>query len=351
MIRHFFTLLFTCSVFLSASAQGQEMDPMVKSGIQKYDAKNFAGALQDFSSFISKNKPTIDKYLKDKAAYDKLTEYEKALVENAQLLDRRNDLAMPYYYRGMCNLNTGNKDAAMQDFDMAIQLDSKYPDPLYQRGKMLVENGKKEEGCIQIRTAADLGSAAAKELYEENFCWNASLNYMKEGTTKFNLGQYNEAINDFDLAIKLNPDSANLFNKRGQCYYALGKFDKALLDFGKALERDSSKAEYYFRKGLCYYSQEKHQQAFSEFSKAIQMDNNYADAYLYRAYSCEGMANSKSAIYDYGQVIRIKPEDGLAYFKRGLLKQDMKDHTACKDFKQAAALGYEDAADYAASCK
>jgi tetratricopeptide (TPR) repeat protein len=351
MLKHFVLLLFTGAIVVGAGAQKSEMDPLMKSGIQKYDSKNFNGALQDFSGYISQHKTEIDKFIKDKTAYDKLTEYEKALVENAQLLDHRNDLAQPYYYRGMCYLNTGNKDAAKGDFDMAVQLDPTYAEPHYQRGKMMVEGGKKEEGCIEIRTAVDLGSASAKELYEENFCWNASINYSSEGKTKYNLGKYAEAIGDFDLAIKLNPDSASFWSRRGMCYYSLGKFDKAMADFTQAIQRDSASPEYFYRRGLCYYSLEKHQLAFTDFSRSLQNDNNFADAFLYRAYACEGMANTKSAIYDYGQVIRIKPNDGLAYFKRGLLKQDLKDKTACKDFKQAAALGYEDAADYAASCK
>jgi tetratricopeptide (TPR) repeat protein len=351
MIKHVLTLFFAGTIALFCTAQGKEMDPTLKGGIQKYDAKNYASALQDFNTVINKNKVDADKFLKAKADYDKLTDYEKALVEQNNLLEGRNDLAMPYYFRGMCNLNLGSKDAAMSDFSTAVGLDSKYAEPLYQRGKMKILDGKKEEGCIEIRGAADLGSEAAKELYEENFCWNASLNYVKEGSTKFNLGKYEEAIIDFNLAIKLNSDSAGNFLKRGQCYYALGKFDKAILDFTKAIEKDSNRAECFFRRGLAYYSLEKHQLAFTDLSYAIHLNSNYSDAYLYRAYACEGMANPKSAIYDYGQVIRIKPDDGLAYFKRGLLKQDGKDKSACKDFKQAAALGYEDAADYAASCK
>src|ERR1051326_4633637 len=138
MMKYLLSFILPCTFILNLAAQQPEMDPLVKSGIQKYDAKNYAGASQDFSSFISKSKADIDKYLKQKADYDKLTDYEKALVESAQVFDGRNDLAVPYYYRGMCNLNTGSKDDAMSDFNMDISLDSKYADPLYERGKMKI---------------------------------------------------------------------------------------------------------------------------------------------------------------------------------------------------------------------
>lgn len=352
MIKSFLSLFLAVSMFYSAQGQTkQEMDPAVKSGIQKFDAKNYQGALQDFSGAITKFKAEEDKYLKSRVEYDKLSDYQKAMVENNDLFEARTDLAIPYYYRAVCQLNLQNKAEAMKDLDKALVLDSKYTLAIYQRGKLKIENGDKENGCIEIRLAADLGSEAAKELYEENFCWNASFNYAKQGTTNFTLGKYDEAINDFNLAIKLNPDSGSNFIKRGMCYYAQGKFDKAIADYTKAISRDSIRAEGWYRRGLCYYSLEKHQQAFTDLSFAIQKDNNYVDAFLYRAYACEGLANTKSAIYDYGQVIRLKPNDGLAYFKRGLLKQDSDKKTACKDFKQAVVLGYDDAAEYAASCK
>jgi hypothetical protein len=62
------------------------------------------------------------------------------------------------------------------------------------------------------------------------------------------------------------------------------------------------------------------------------------------------MENFRSACYDYSEAIRIKPKDGLAYYKRGLANQDAKDNSACKDFKMAASFGLEDAKSLAESC-
>ncbi|MEW6470098.1 MAG: tetratricopeptide repeat protein [Bacteroidota bacterium] len=326
-------------------------DPLLKSGKQKYDAKNYQGAMQDFSALINKNDAQTKSYLKKKADYDKLTEYEKALIESAELLTDRPDLAKPYYYRGMCYLGLGNKTNASKDFDMAISILPKYADAMYERASLKMQEGKKDEACIEMRAAADLGSEKAKDAFEDNFCWSASMNYVKEGTTKLNLAQYDAAIIDFNLAIKLSPDSAGIYIKRGQCWYGLGKFDKAILDFTKAISLDENKPEYYYRRGLAFYSQEKFKEASEDFGRAVKLDQNYADAWLYRAYCSEGLNNPKDALYNYGQVIRIKPDDGLAYYKRGLLKRDMKDKTCCSDFKKSAALGYEDAQADAEGCK
>ena len=357
MIKQLISVIFFFAITIAVSAQTAPKttapleDPLMKSGKQKYDAKNFQGAMQDFNSLINKNDAETKKYLKKRLDYEKLTEYEKALIESAELLTERADLAKPYYYRAMCYLGLGNKPDATKDLDIALSIVPKYSDALFERATLKMETGNKDDACIDMRAAADMGSEKAKDAFENNFCWSNSMNYVKEGTTKMNLAQYDAAIVDFNLALKLNPDSASTFIKRGMCWYSMGKFDKAILDFSKAIAIDENKAEYYYRRGLAYYSQEKFQIAFDDFGKAIKLDVNYADAYLYRAYSCEGLNNPKSAIYDYGQVIRIKPDDGLAYYKRGLVKRDMKDKTCCTDFKKAALLGNEDAVNDADGCK
>jgi tetratricopeptide (TPR) repeat protein len=49
-----------------------------------------------------------------------------------------------------------------------------------------------------------------------------------------NLGQYERAIQDYDEAIRLNPQVAMLYYNRGGSYEALGKTKEAERDFQKA---------------------------------------------------------------------------------------------------------------------
>ncbi len=339
-------LLFSFSFGLA-----QDFNALIKSGQVKLDQKNYQGAMSDFSAAIKTKEAEISDYASKKKAYEKLSDYEKALVENAQLFEPRNDYAQPYFFRGLCQVALGKTAEALKDFDYAIFLDPKYAGPYYERGKIRSAKGEKDAACLDLRTATDLGNAAAKELFEEQFCWNNSFNYLKEANTKMALKQFDAAITDYNLVIKLNPDSASNFAARGKCYHAMGKFQDAITDFSRAIQIDPNNANYLLLRGISYYSSEKHKLAFGDLSKAISMDANFSDAYLYRAYSCEGMGNFKSAIYDYGQIIRIKPEDGFAYYRRGLAKQELKDKTACSDFKKAANLGNEEAEDYATGCK
>jgi Flp pilus assembly protein TadD len=50
------------------------------------------------------------------------------------------------------------------------------------------------------------------------------------------LGQYKQAIQDYDEAIRLNPQDAEAYYVRGLIYGELGKSDEAARDFAKAKE-------------------------------------------------------------------------------------------------------------------
>jgi tetratricopeptide (TPR) repeat protein len=345
------SLLLTVNIVLAQSSVKNPSDPAYLSGRQKYDTKNYQAAWHDFNLLVQKQLNETQSFLEKKKKFESLSEYERALADNAELIVRRADLSLPYYYRGMCNLKAQDVDKAKQDFLKAVEIDNKLGDAYLELGKLELGSGKgKDNACILLRNAADNGNEEAKDLYATQFCLNSSLNYMKEGTIKMNLNQYEAAITDFNLAIKLNPDSASFYYKRGMCYYGLSKFDKAVADFSKAIELQPL-AEYYFKRGQAYYSQQWHKPAFEDYTKALEFDKTNSDFYLYRAYACEGMGNPKSAVFDYSEVIRLKPEDATAYLKRALLKQEMKDKSCCKDFKKAADLGNEEASEYYKTCK
>lgn len=351
MIKKLLLIVFLlpCSF---AFSQAADVTALIKSGEAKTKSGNFQGAVDDYTQAIKLNEEETAKYLKKLEQVANLTAFEKASLESAELFELRPELAVPYYGRGTSLAALGKKEEAIKDIEMAIKIDSKNGDAYCELGLIKHAMGKKDEGCIDLRTGADLGSAKAKDEYENKFCWNTSLNYAKDGNTKLKLRQYEAAITDFNLAVKLNSDSAINYLRRGQCYMGLGKFDKALADFVKASEVEPKRADCFYFKGLVLYSMEKHQEAFDELSVAIKMNPNYYDAYLYRGYSCEGLGQFKSAQYDYTQAIRIKPNEGLAYYRSGLMKQEMNDKKgACADFKKAAELGNEDAEGYVAECK
>ena len=60
--------------------------------------------------------------------------------------------------------------------------------------------------------------------------------YNNRGIAKYNLGQHEEAIKDYNKVIELNPNESAAYNNRGAAKKNLGQYEDALRDCKKALE-------------------------------------------------------------------------------------------------------------------
>lgn len=327
-------------VLLPAFSFTQNVSVICKSAEEKITAKNFSGAIEDFTKAIEENKSLTSEALKQISVQ----------AADAKRVSHH-EIAMPFCRRGMLYLQLGKNEEARKDLDMALTLDQNYGEAYFHRS--FLNKDSKDNSCIDLRLALTHGYEAATMAFDENFCWNASLAYYKEGLTKLNVRKFEEAIAQFDLAAKLNPDSASTFLKRGQAYNALGKKEAAVTDFEKAISLDSKRPESYYWLAQSLITMEKPKEAYDQLSKAVSLRATYYEAFNARAKVDEALGEFNSAVYDYTQCIRLKPTDGNAYYRRGLIKRDKLEDPegACADFKKALSLDCYDAEEVAEECK
>ena len=149
-----------------------------------------------------------------------------------------------------------------------------------------------------------------------SYCQTAE-EYFKRGVSKFNLKDYQGAIEDITKAIEINPKDSDAFNYRGLAFNYIGfetgeikNFDNAFEDYSKAIELDSKNASAYHNRGLFkYYSED-----------------------------------AKGAIDDLTEASKLDPKDNTNYFTLGLAKLKLNQkESACLDFNKAKELGNEEA--------
>src|SRR6266516_688777 len=93
----------------------------------------------------------------------------------------------------------------------------------------------------------------------------------------------NRAIADYDQAIKLNSDSALIFNNRGSAHQHKGDYERAIQDYEQAIRLDPSSARAFNDRGRVNHLKEDYAQAIKDYDEAIALDPDYQLAFYNRA--------------------------------------------------------------------
>ncbi|MEI0558328.1 DUF2971 domain-containing protein [Brachyspira intermedia] len=263
-----------------------------------------------------------------------------------------------HYNRGLCYfylaLNENNNDEylnkSIEDFDNFIFFLKEFE-----------KNIKTETEIIEL-----------KKKYGESYDIRA-LSYV-------HLNKYDEALNDFNMAIKYNSNSGEYYYNRGHCYYNIAIKNNndinylklAIEDFYKSKELEFYNDDIYLLEGLSYFylGQKEVNKKIDYFNNAIEnldkftnFNNNHYDdnikahhikALIYLTLLIELDNNLEyyfnKAIENCNTAIKNNPECGEYYYNRGLCyynfgikNKEIKNNNfelAIKDLNKALKLGF-----------
>ncbi len=102
------------------------------------------------------------------------------------------------------------------------------------------------------------------------------------GQTLSDAGQLDEAMNQFNKAIALDPEEAYAYHGRGLMYQKKRQLDEALRDLNEAVRLNPELAEAYNSRGTVLEQQGKLREALDDYEIAIQKSPNSAGAYYNR---------------------------------------------------------------------
>ena len=110
-----------------------------------------------------------------------------------------------------------------------------------------------------------------------------SLAYNNRGSAKDDLGKYEEAILDYDEAIKLNQLDGDYYSNLGNAKTKLGKYAEAILDHDKAIKLNPQKADYYNNRGNTKAKLDNHEEAIQDYDEAIKLNPQSIHAHFNKA--------------------------------------------------------------------
>jgi tetratricopeptide (TPR) repeat protein/S1-C subfamily serine protease len=171
--------------------------------------------------------------------------------------------------------------------------------------------------------------------------------YSNRGNSKFKLGDKKGAIDDFDRAIKINPQYANAYANRGLVKSGLGNKKGAISDYDRAIAIDPRHTNAYSNRGGVKLELGDKKGAMDDLLISITIDPQNANAYVNLGSVKSDLGDKKGAISEFDRAIAIDPQVANAYFNRGHSKDELGDKKgAITDFGLAITVDSQDIQAY-----
>jgi tetratricopeptide (TPR) repeat protein len=105
-------------------------------------------------------------------------------------------------------------------------------------------------------------------------CQQTAKDWCNNGVVLNNQGKYDDAINAFDEAIRLDPNDAKAWYNKGKTLNAQGKYDEAIQACDEAIWLDPKLVWAWYNKGIAFDNLGKYDDAIKAYDEAIRLDPN-----------------------------------------------------------------------------
>ena len=166
--------------------------------------------------------------------------------------------------------------------------------------------------------------------------------YHLRGIAYHYLKKYSEAISDFGVALKSDPENYSILVNRGNTYWVMEKYDLAEKDFTAAIKLNNTNPVLYHHRGVVYTTEKKYDLAQKDFDKAIGLDSSYAEAYKSRGVLYRSKGDYDLAFADFSKALELNSYLYSAFEQRAFIWMVRDNYPkAVSDLERALELNSE----------
>jgi len=256
-------------------------------------------------------------------------------LDHPVVLDRnfKSDLSNPNtrMLNAFANNSAGNLGPVQQ---VNMNSDQKKARELYNSASRKSSDGDQDGAIADFTKALNL--------------YKTPLAFLRRGYAELVKEDYDNALNDMNEALKMDPKLEKAYFGRGICHFEQQNFKTAEEDINKFVEKDKTTPMAYNYLAGCRFMQKDFQGALENYEMVAKLDPKFPDIYTNRGMMKHYLNDLKGAVADYNKALELDPDNATAYNNRGGAKMSQGDSkSALEDFNKAISLNkdYADAYD------
>lgn len=275
-------------------------------GVDEYNQGNLSKAIGFFSYAIRLDPEFGEPYYHRSLAHHDNEEEEKAINDLNEYISLNENSPWVFIQAGKAHMQWGDFNGALSDFTKAIEFDPQYPMFYLDRAGLYFKPDRLEEANLDLDQFIILSDP------------NAPWAYFQRAEVRFEWGDIEGAIADYEKAIELEPENPEAYFERAKLFIKIDDWERALVELEKFIELNSANAAWAFNeRGELFMRHDETEKAISDFTRAIELNADFYDAYVNRGFVFISQEKLDQALLDFNQAISIYPENDEAYTGRG----------------------------------
>jgi Tfp pilus assembly protein PilF len=222
------------------------------------------------------------------------------------------------YAQGVRYLERQQLNAAKQQFEAALAVNSRHAASYTGLGYVLDQEGRGEDAWRAFERALNLD--AESDVAQNNL-----------GVVQMYFGANDVALENLQRAAELSFNVPSIYVNLGNLSLSLGDWINAGRAYREALRLNPRLAVTHYNLGFVYYRQQQYPDASREFKRALAFDPNLAAAYLGLGVINFEQGNLEAARVAFQRASELDPQDAVACFYLGLT------HKLMGEYAEAAA--------------
>jgi tetratricopeptide (TPR) repeat protein len=289
----------------SIALDPNEIEPIQFLGLAHVAKKEYQQAIAAFDKALKLKPESSDVYNNRGFTFLQAKQFDKALKDFQQAIKLNTESVNAYNNMGLTYFAMEDYRSSASSFTKAIERSPNTPNFYRQRREAYLKLGMQsqadadEDKLTWLKQLAVLNIALARQPRN-------SAKYVERAHHLLDGGEESAALEDFNRAVKADPQYAKALSARAAYWLGKNKLDRVIDDCNNAIDIQPHQEAYSIR-GDAWMQKGDYERALADFVKAKRFDATVAQAYLMRARALKSQGDDEQARKSFERAVALDP--------------------------------------------